>query len=135
MEEILLAWIRSARGRHFSLIIAGRLSGIHSWKSTHVPLDYEVDDDSTVIIYFDRSERLSISDAQGVVMQPNGELWVGDAHEVRFTWNSDKDPNKDCEEIFKKVGKSISFDRTDDLYTTGMAYGSLEGEFVVLRAV
>jgi len=132
MEEILLTWVRASRDRHFLLVIAGRLSGIHGWKRTHNPAAYQVID-STVIIHFDGSEHLTISDVTDVIMRPGGELFVEDAGEVRFAWSSDRDPDKDCEEIFKKVGGAILFNRTDDLYTTSTVFGPLVGEFVVLR--
>lgn len=110
----------------------GRLSGIHGWKRTHIPVAYQVID-TTVIIHFDGSERLTISDAVDIVSQPNGELLVGDASEVRFAWCSNKDPDKDCEEIFTKFGRMFTFSRTDDLYTTAMAFGHLDGKLVELR--
>jgi hypothetical protein len=132
MEDILLAWIRASRGRHFLLMISGRLSGVHGWKREHVPIAYQVID-STVIIHFDGSERLTIYNATDVIPHANGGLLVPDASEVRFTWCSDKDPAKDCEEIFRKVGRVIAFSRTDDLYTTSTAFGIQEDKFVLLR--
>lgn len=132
MKEILLAWLRASRGRHFLLMIAGRLSGIHGWKREHFPVAFQVID-STIIIHFDGSERLTISDAAGVTLHPDGELLVRDASEVRFTWPSDRDPAKDCEEIFRKIGRVIAFSRTDDLYTTSTAFGIQEDKLVLLR--
>ncbi|HEU0296641.1 MAG TPA: hypothetical protein VFR47_28145 [Anaerolineales bacterium] len=133
MEHILLTWLRASPGRRFLLIIAGRLSGIHGWKREHMPIACQLIDDSTVIIRFDGSERLTISGATGVSLHPDGELSVQDAREVRFTWCSDEDPTKDCEEIFTKVGKVIAFSRTDDLYTTSMGFGITEDKLVLLR--
>ena len=132
MEDTLLAWIRASRNRHFLLIIAGRLSGIHDWKRTHIPVAYQVMD-TTVVIHFDGSERLTISDAVDIVSQSNGELFVRDASEVRFSWYSGKDPGKDCEEIFTKFGRMFTFSRTDDLCTTAMAFGHFNGKLVELR--
>lgn len=132
MEDLLLAWIRSARNRPFLLIIAGRLSGFHDWKRTHLPIACQVVG-STIFLHFDGAERLTISDAAGLIVEPNGELWVGDASEVRFIWVSDENPAKDCEEVFTKFGRLILFNRTDDLYTTGTGYMSSGDKFVVLR--
>lgn len=132
MEHILLTWLRASRSRRFLLIVAGRLSGIHSWKREHVPIAYQVIG-ATVIIHFDESERLTISGATGVSLRPDGELSVQDASEVRFTWCSDRDPARECEEIFTRVGRDITFRRTDDLYTTFIGFGITEDKFVRLR--
>ena len=132
MKEILLTWLHASRGRHFLLIIAGRLSGIHGWKREHVPLSLEVLD-STVIIYFDGEERLTISNAVDVGLAPNGELFVRDASEVRFTWRSDKNPAQECEEICRKADRIITFSRRDDLYTTSTTLGFFDHNLVVLR--
>jgi hypothetical protein len=132
MEQILLAWLRTSRGRRFLLIIAGRLSGLHGWRREHLPIAYQVIG-STVIIDFEGSERLTISDATGLTLHPDGKLSVQDASEVRFTWCSDRDPAQECEEIFTRVGRDIAFSRTDDLYTTSIGLGITEDKFVLLR--
>jgi hypothetical protein len=132
MEEILLKWIRASRNRQFNLIIAGRLSGIHGWKRMHIPIAFQVID-STLILHFDGEERLVVADADGLAMQANGGLQVREASEVSFTWCSDIDPDRDCEETFRRVNGMFSFNRTDDLYTTATNLRPSEGEFVVLR--
>lgn len=132
MEEVLLQWIRTSRARHFDLIIAGRRSGIHGWKRTHVPVAFQVIG-STLVIHFDGSERLTVSDASGVVVREDGELQVMDASEVLFLWCSEKDPDRDCGEVFRKFGKAVLFNRTDDLYTTSTGFVFFTDQFVVLR--
>ena len=134
MEDVLLAWFRASRDRQFLLMIAGRLSGIHGWKRTHIPVAYQVTD-TTTIIHFDGSEYLTVSDAADASIGPNGELFIGNASEVRFTWRSEKDSSKECEEILSKVGRVISFSRKDDLYTTtGIVFGrSSDGKLIALR--
>ncbi len=132
MEHLLLTWLRASRGRHFLLIIAGRLSGFHGWRREYIPIAYQVIG-STVIIHFEGSERLTISDATGLTLHPDGQLVVQDANEVRFTWCSDMDPTEDCEEIFTKGGRAISFSRTDDLYTTSTVFALPKDRFIVLR--
>lgn len=132
MEDILLAWIRAARNRQITLIVAGRLSGVHGWKRTYIPVAYQVIG-STIIFHFDGAERLTIFDAQDVVMGSNGELLVGEAAEVRFVWPSNKDPAKDCEEIIRKGDRFISFSRTDELYATSTNLMLFDGKFIVLR--
>lgn len=98
-----------------------------------MPIACQVIDDSTVIIHFDGSERLTISGATGVSLRPDGELSVQDASEVRFTWCSDRHPAQECEEIFTRVGRAIAFSRKDDLYTTSIGFGITEDKFVLLR--
>jgi hypothetical protein len=132
MEHILLTWLDAVRGRRFLLFIAGRLSGIHGWKREHVPIDFQVID-STLIIHFDGSECLTISDVTGLTLHPDGQLVVQDASQVRFSWCSDRDPAKECEEIFRKAGKIISFIRMDDSYTTSTVLTIFDHNFVVLR--
>jgi hypothetical protein len=132
MEDTLLRWIRASRTRQFELIIAGRRSGIHGWKRTHVPFAFQVID-STLILHFDGWERLTISDASGVALREDGELQVRDASEARFLWCSERDPDRECGEVFRKFGKAVLFNRTDDLYTTSTGFGFFTDQFVVLR--
>ena len=132
MEYDLLTWLRASRGRHFLLIIAGRISGVHGWRREHIPIAYQVIG-STVIIHFEGSERLIISSATGLSLHPDGRLVVQDASAARFTWCSDVDLDEDCEEFFTKGGLAISFSRTDDLYTTSTLFVLPKDSFVVLR--
>lgn len=132
LEDILLSWMRASRGRQFDLIIAGRLSGIHGWKRTHVPIAFQVIG-STMVIHFDNSERLTISDASGVALCESGELQVRDASEVLFLWCSEKDPDRECGEVFVKFGKAVVFNRTDELYATATVFFRFPDQFVVLR--
>src|SRR5574341_218101 len=134
MEQLLLRWLRASRGRRFLLIIAGRLSGIHGWRREHLPIAYQVIG-STVIIHFEGSESLTISDATGLTLHPDGQFVAQDASEVRFAWCSETDPDKDCEEIFTKGGLAISFSRTDDLYTTSTLFALPEPRRTLLRLV
>jgi hypothetical protein len=132
MEDTLLDWIRASRNRQFELIIAGRLSGIHGWKRTHVPIAFQVID-STLVIHFDGSERLTISDASGVALREDGGLQVRDTSEARFLWCSEKDSDRECGEVFVKFGKAVVFNRTDDLYATATVFFRFPDQFVVLR--
>lgn len=132
MEDTLLNWIRMSRTRQFKLIIAGRLSGMHGWKRTHVPIAFQVIG-PTMVIHFDDSERLTISDASGVAVREDGELQVKDASEVLFLWCSEKDPDRDRGEVFRKFGKAVLFNRTDDLYATSTGFGFITDQFVVLQ--
>jgi hypothetical protein len=132
LENLLLRWIRSSRGRQFDLIIAGRHSGMHGWKRTHVPIAFQVIG-STMVIHFDGSERLTISDATGVAVRDDGGLQVKDASEARFLWCSESDPDRDCGEVFMKFGKAVVFDRTDELYATATLFVSFPDQFIVLR--
>ena len=135
MEETLSAWLRASGERDFLLVIGGRKSGVHDGTGKHRPLDYQIDG-LTVIIQFQGSERLTISNATEIILHPGGELVVKDASEVRFAWSSHNDPavaHALCEEVIRKVGKFIDFSRTGASLITsgGSAY---EGDqFVVLR--
>lgn len=132
LEDILLDWIRMSRGRQFDLIIAGRHSGVHGWNRTHLPIAFQVVG-STMVIHFDGSERLTISDASGVVLREDGGLQVREASQARFLWHSERDPDSECGEVFMKFGRSVMFNRTDDLYTTATILFSFPDQFVVLR--
>jgi hypothetical protein len=132
MEDALLTWLRASHGHHLLLIIAGRLSGIHGWRREHLPIAYQVIG-STVIIHFDGSECLTISDVTGLKLHPDGQLVVQDASEVRFSWCSETDPAENCEEIFTRGSRAISFSRTDDLYTTSTLFALPKDSFVLLR--
>ena len=132
MEDILLAWLRASRGRRLLLRVAGRLSGIHDWQREHTPIDFEIID-STVIIYFDGEERLTISDAVDIGLDSDGGLFVRDASEVRFTWYSHRNPAQEGEEICRKADRIVTFSRKDNLYTTSTTLGFFDHDFVVLR--
>lgn len=135
MEAILSAWLRASGERDFLLIIAGRISGIHDDKAKHKPVDYQIDG-STVIIQFDGSEYLTISNAVDIIMNTNGELAVRDADEVRFAWYSYNDPlvaQKLCEEVFRKVDRFINFSRTGAPFATSAFLPYLGAQFILLR--
>lgn len=135
MEETLSAWLRASGKRAFLLVIGGRKSGVHDGKGKHRPLDYQIDG-LTVIIQFDDSERLIISNASEITMHPNGELVVKDASEVRFAWYAYNNPpvaHKLCEEVFRKVGKFIDFSRTGASFITSGGFAYEGDHFIVLR--
>jgi len=135
MEDILSAWLCASIDRHFLLVIADRISGVHDEKGKHRPVAYQVVG-SIVIIEFDGSERLTISNATDVIMRPNGELVVRDASEARFAWYSHGDPQvapKLCEEIFRKVGRGVEFSRTGAPFVTSGVLLYIGDQFVVLR--
>jgi hypothetical protein len=78
--------------------------------------------DSTIIIHFDDSEHLTVSNPESVFYASNGDLFMKNALRVRITWCSEKDPDKDCEEMFGKFGRLIYVNRKDDLYSTGTGF-------------
>jgi hypothetical protein len=135
MEEILTAWLRASGERDFLLVIGGRKSGVHDGKGKHKPLDYQIDD-LTVIIQFDGSERLTISNATEITMHSSGELIVKDASEVRFAWYSQDDLKytpRLCEEVFTKYGIGVEFRRTGASFITSTWFVYGGDQFIVLR--
>ncbi|HLO33475.1 MAG TPA: hypothetical protein VK249_30285 [Anaerolineales bacterium] len=135
MEEILSVWLNASSDRHFSLVIADRISGVHDGKGKHSPIAYQVAG-STLIIEFEGSERLTVSNAMGISTGPNGELVVRDASEASFTWYSHNDPSvapRRCEEVFRKTGRFVEFSRAGDPFVTSVGLVYKGDQFVLLR--
>lgn len=134
-EETLSAWLSASRDRYFLLVIAGRISGVRAEKGKYRPVGYQIDG-STVMIQFDGSESLTISDAADISMHPNGELVVRDASEARIAWSLRGDSEIEavpCTEVFRKAGKFFYFSRTGEPFITsgGLIYPG--DQFIVLR--
>lgn len=135
MEHILLSWLRVSRNRPFLLIIAGRISGIHDEKGTHIPIACQMDG-PTLLIEFEESERLTVSQAVDVSIRSSGELVVRDASEARFSWFSHAGPRTDpglCEEVFRKSGRLFWFGRTGAAFVTNGNLVYSGNQFVLLR--
>ena len=132
MEDLLTTWRRASGERDFLLVIAGRISGVHDEKGKHRPIACQVAG-ATVIIQFEGTESLTISNPRDMIIGPNGELIVRDASEATFTWYSQV-AHELCEEVFNKVGRFINFRRTGAAFATSAFLPYKADVFIVLRA-
>ncbi len=135
LEDTLPIWLQAASRRDFTLVVAGRTSGIFRGAVTHRPYALRVIG-RNLILEFEDAGILTITDPSGIRVGPNGGLLVRNAREVRFAMDGPGPPNearRACEELFQRVGPVVHFRRRGEDFTTATMLGYVGDEFVALR--
>lgn len=81
----LVAWFNNHKGKYITVEIAGEIFGGRYGESPQLVRDYEVTDQN-ITIYFESSERLTITNPSSLMVGSSNELFIDKAEKVLFGW-------------------------------------------------
>ncbi len=117
MEKLLSTWLDQAKESRHDIIICGQFIGGRHGESMQRPVATQLLG-PILVVRFDGTERLVITDPSGIRLGDFQELIISSANDARYGWHyygRPQSPENWIEKIYRKRNNEIQLIRTGNL--------------------